>query len=135
MNDKELYKQKMSIIKKCGGYKDWNKYSGVNRHGDDYRHFMVKSAIYEILSDNGHEVRTEVEIPNGWIVDLLDSDTAHIYEVETDLSHSDKKSKVKRYLQAQCMGPVIEDIIFFDPKKLPADIIELKKELKEELIL
>lgn len=135
MNNKELLKQKMGIIEKCGGYKKWNKSSGVNRHGDEYRHFMVKSAIYEILSNQGHEVRTEIEIPNGWIVDVLDADTARIYEVETDLAPGSKKSKVQRYLQAECMGPVIEDIIFFDPRELPTDIHELKEELMEELIL
>ncbi|WP_414836568.1 hypothetical protein [Candidatus Nanohalococcus occultus] len=135
MNKKELLRQKLGIIEKCGGQREWNKKSGVNRHGDQYRHFMVKSAIYEILSDNGHEVRTEVEIPNEWIVDVIDADTARIYEVETNLSPASKKSKVRRYLQAQCMGPVIEDIIFFDPTELPTDIFELKKELKEELIL
>lgn len=134
MNDRELYRQKMAIIEKCGGHQDWNKYSGVNRHGDEYRHFMVKSAIYEILSDEGHEVRTEVEIPNGWIADLVDADTAHIYEVETDLSQADRKSKVKRYLQAQCMGPVIEDIIFLDPKELPTEMMELREELRQEII-
>lgn len=135
MNDEELLKQKMAIIEKCGGSREWNRKSGVNRHGDEYRHFMVKSAIYEILSDENHEVRTEVEIPNGWIVDVLDADTARIYEVETNISPGTKKSKVQRYLQAQCMGPVIEDIIFFDPTELPSDIHELKEELKKELIL
>lgn len=134
MNKKELYKQKIGIIKKCGGYKEWNKYSGANRHGDEYRHFMVKSAIYEILASEGHEVRTEVEIPNGWIADVIDADTAHIYEVETELSHADRKSKVKRYLQAECMGPVINDIVFLDPTELPTDILELKEELKREII-
>lgn len=134
MNNKELLKQKLSIIEKCGGQKEWNRKSGVNRHGDKYRHFMVKSAIYEILADEGHEVRTEVEIPNEWIVDVIDADTAMIYEVETDLSPASKKSKVKRYLQAECMGRVIDDIIFLDPKELPTDIFELKKELREEII-
>lgn len=135
MNKKELYKQKIGIIKRCGGYEEWNKYSGVNRHGDEYRHFMVKSAIYEILASEGHEVRTEVEIPNGWIADVIDADTAHIYEVETGLTHADRKSKVKRYLQAECMGPVINDIVFLDPRKLTTDILELREELKEEVIL
>lgn len=134
MNKEELYRQKIGIIKKCGGYEEWNSYSGVNRHGDQYRHFMVKAAIYEILSDEGHEVRTEVEVPNEWIVDVIDADTAHIYEVETDLAPADRKSKVKRYLQARCMGPVIEDIIFLDPKELPTDIFELKEALKDELV-
>jgi hypothetical protein len=96
---------------------------------------MVKAAIYELLADNGHEVRTEVEIPNGWIVDVIDADTAHIYEVETNLAPASRKSKVQRYLRADCMGPVIEDIIFFDPTELPTDIIELRKELEEQLIL
>ncbi len=135
MNKKELYKQKMGIINKCGGHKEWNSFSGVNRHGDEYRHFMVKSAIYEILTEKGHEVRTEVEVPKDWIVDVIDADTAHIYEVETDLSDASRKSKVKRYLQAECMGPVIEDIIFLDPKKLPTDLIELRKKLEEELVI
>lgn len=134
MNNKELYRQKIAIVKKCGGYEKWNQYSGVNRHGDEYRHFMVKSAIYELLSDRGHEVRTEVEIPDGWIADVIDADTAHIYEVETNLTQADKKSKVKRYLQAECMGPVIEDIIFLDPTELPTDIIELRKELEQKII-
>ena len=135
VNKKELFKQKMGIIDKCGGHKAWNMSSGVNRHGDEYRHFMVKSAIYEILASEGHEVRTEVEIPNGWIVDVLDADTARIYEVETNLSSASRKSKVQRYLQAECMGPVIEDIIFFDPTEMPTDILKLKKELRKELIL
>lgn len=135
MNDKELYRQKMSIIKRCGGYEEWNRYSGVNRHGDDYRHFMVKSAVYEILASDGHEVRTEVEVPNDWIIDVIDADTAMIYEIETGLTPASRKSKVKRYLQAECMGPVIEDIIFLDPTELPTDVFELKKELREEVIL
>ncbi|MFB6145369.1 MAG: hypothetical protein ABEJ99_02575 [Candidatus Nanohaloarchaea archaeon] len=134
MNKKELYKQKIGIIKKVGGYEAWDIFSGVNRHGDEYRHFMVKSAIYELLSDKGHEVRTEVEIPNGWIADVIDATTAHIYEVETDLTHADKKRKMKRYLQAERIGPVIEDIIFLDPKKLPTDMFELREALEEELI-
>lgn len=134
MNDKELYRQKMAIIKKCGGYEEWNKYSGVNRHGDKYRHFLVKSAIYEILAEKGHEVRTEVEIPNEWIVDVIDADTAQIYEVETNLTQSDRKSKVRRYLQAECMGPVIEDMIFLDPTELPENIFELRERLEEELV-
>jgi len=134
MNDKELLRQKMGIIEKCGGSKNWNSYSGVNRHGDEYRHFMVKSAIYEILSDKGHEVRTEVEVPNGWIIDVIDADTAQIYEVETNLSKADRKSKVRRYLQAECMGTVIEDIIFLDPTELPRDMLELRDELETELI-
>jgi hypothetical protein len=135
LNDKELLKQKLAIIEKCGGQKEWNRRSGVNRHGDQYRHFMVKSAIYEILSDEGHEVRTEVEIPGEWIADVVDADTAMMYEVETNLSHSKKKSKVKRYLQAQCMGRVIDDIIFLDPAELPADMFELKEELEKQLVV
>ncbi|MBC5793208.1 MAG: hypothetical protein H8Z69_04190 [Nanohaloarchaea archaeon] len=134
MNKKELFKQKMGIIEKCGGHKEWNKKSGVNRHGDEYRHFMVKSAIYNILAEEGHEVRTEVEVPNGWIVDVIDADTAHIYEVETNLSPGDRKSKVQRYLQAECMGRVIEDIIFLDPTELPLDMKELRERLRSEVI-
>lgn len=138
MNKKERYlrlkslKESVSPENRRNGY--WRERRGVHRHGDDWKHFMVKAAVFQFLSDQGHEVLTEVEIHDGYKVDVLDADTALVYEIETGLNKKTRRSKLKRYLHPETkFGRAAEDIVFIDPTELPDDLIELKEEIQAYL--
>lgn len=111
--------------------KIWD-YQNVSIHGDHFRHFLVKSAIYKLLSEAGHDhVFTEIPFPNGKIADVLDTETALVYEVETGMTNQDQLEKEENFWDF----PGIQDVIVIDPKRLPENLEELRKELKSELVL
>jgi len=111
--------------------KVWD-YQNVSIHGDHFRHFLVKSAVYKLLQEAGHDhVFTEVPFPNERIADVLDTHTGHVYEVETDSGASDQREKQDNFWNYDG----IQDVLVLDPTELPSDIENLKDELEKHLIL
>ena len=138
MNKKDIERRRQKIKSavspenRGNGY--WREQRGVKRHGDRWKHFLIKASVFQFLSDQGHEVLTEVEIHEGYKVDVLDAETALIYEIETGLTKKSRRSKLKRYLDPETdFGRVVEDIVFIDPEDLPDDIHELKDEIEAYL--
>jgi len=126
--EKELRRIK---IRKMLDVDIWD-YQNVSIHGDAFRHFVVKSAIYKLLSEAGHDnVFTELPFPNGRIADVLDTETGLVYEVETDMTASDQREKEENFWDFQG----IRDVIVIDPSGLPENLKELRSELKSELVL
>lgn len=111
---------------------------GVRVHGDNFRHFMVKSAVYKVLQEAGHDnVYTEVTFPNGCIADILDTHMARVYEVETNYTQTGKEAKWKDFDY-----PWIEDVIVLDPVEIDEQVhkkklfmSETKDLVKPELVL
>lgn len=124
----------MKLIKSpygAGSQKEWNRRKGVSVHGDKFRHFIVKAAIYKVLHAAGHDVRTEVRLADGaTIADVVDGTTAIAYEIETGLTAADKKAKMEGYWKVP-----VEDVIILDPTKLPDDLTELESAVRDEVIL
>lgn len=107
-------------------------YQNVSIHGDAWRHFLVKSAIFKLLNEAGHDhVFTEIPFPNGRIADVLDTETALVYEVETDMTASDQREKEENFWDFDG----IQDVIVIDPGDLPENLKELRNELKSRLVL
>lgn len=130
MNQKERELRRRRIHKMME-VKVWD-YQNVAVHGDSFRHFLVKSGIYKLLQNEGHEyVFTEIPFPNGRIADVLDTHTGHVYEVETDSGPADRKEKEENFWDYEG----IQDVLVIDPTELPENLKELKSELKRELIL
>lgn len=130
MNKKQRELRRRKIHKMLD-VKVWD-YQNVSIHGDRFRHFVVKSAIYKILSRADHDhVFTEVPFPNGRIADVLDTHTGHVYEVETDSGPADEREKEENFWDYEG----IQDVLVIDPQELPSDIENLKSELEKELIL
>ncbi|EHK01134.1 hypothetical protein HRED_09537 [Candidatus Haloredivivus sp. G17] len=86
MNKKDVERRRQKIKSavspenRGNGY--WREQRGVKRHGDRWKHFLIKASVFQFLSDQGHEILTEVEIHEGYKVDVLDAETALIYEIE-----------------------------------------------------
>jgi len=132
MNEKEreLRRQKIRRLIKRGGHEIWG-YKNVSVQGDNYQHFLVKSAIFKVLQEAGHEnVFTEVQFPNNSIADVLDTETAIIYEVETDKTRADVKKKLDDFSY-----DLIADVFVFDPDDFSDNIEEIRKELKQKLVI
>lgn len=130
MNQKERELRRRKI-QKMMDVKIWD-YQNVSIHGDHFEHFLVKSAIYKLLSEAGHDhVFTEIPFPNGRIADVLDTETALVYEVETNATASSREEKEKNFWDY----PGIQDVLVIDPTGLPDEIGELRKELKSRLVL
>ncbi|MDY6770007.1 MAG: hypothetical protein SVU88_03470 [Candidatus Nanohaloarchaea archaeon] len=103
-----------------GDKQTWNRHEGgVYVHGDGYRHFIVKAAVFKVLQEAGHDVATEVQFPNSYIADVVDASTGVIYEVETDASDSDAVAKIENFSGFD----VIEDVIILDPEEIIDDEI------------
>jgi len=130
VNEKERELRRRRIHKMLD-VKVWD-YQNVSIHGDHFRHFLVKSAVYKLLREAGHDhVFTEVPFPNGRIADVLDTHTGHVYEVETDSGPSDQREKQDNFWNYDG----IQDVLVLDPTELPSDIENLKDELEKHLIL
>lgn len=123
MNEKERVRRKMQLIDLTEGDKDtWNSHEGgVFVHGDAFRHFVVKAAVFKVLQEAGHDVATEVQFPNGYVADLVDAHTGIIYEIETDATGSDIIGKVENFDGFE----VIEDVIVLDPVEIVEEATEL----------
>jgi len=140
MNEKERVQRKMELIELTEGDKNnWNRHEGgCFIHGDGFRHYLVKAAILKVLQEAGHDVATEIEFPNGFIADVVDADTAIIYEVETGAAAADIMTKIENFDGFA----VLEDVIVLDPVEYaPAsdsDIMnldEMRAVIKRELVM
>ena len=129
MNQKERMKRKrwlFGILETGSALRT----DSVRFHSDGYKHFMVKSGIGYILRQENHEFMTEAEFPNGCLADVLDLRTGTVYEVETNASKSDVKSKTRNFPY----DPV-RDVIVLDPVRFSENLEKLRGELRSELVL
>lgn len=130
MNEKQRELRRRKIHKMLE-VKVWD-YQNVSIHGDRFQHFVVKSAVYKLLKEAGHEnVFTEIPFPNGRIADVLDTHTGHVYEIETDSGPSDEREKQENFWDYEG----IQDVLVIDPTEYSGDLDSLRKDLREELII
>ena len=88
-------------------------------------HWIAKSLVFRLLRKLKHEVVTEFEITGMGVGDVFDLTASVQYEIET-LSYA--KHILDRAKQYQRIGI---DVIVIPIKKLPKDIQEREKALKE----
>ena len=90
-------------------------------------HWITKALVFRLLRNMKHDVVTEFEITGMGIGDVLDLTKSVQYEIET-LSYA--KHIQDRAKQYQRIGI---DVIVIPIKKLPDDVKEREKALKEYL--
>jgi len=109
----------------------WKNANKVVRHGDRYKHYLVKAATGYILQNNGHKFTTELEFENGRIADVFDLNTFIVYELESNFTEKDKKEKVDNFREYDDVW----DVMVFDPQKAPDDLNQIKSWLEDKLVL
>lgn len=132
VNDKERIRRKIELIDLTDGDKDnWNRHEGgVFVHGDHFWHFMVKAAVFKVLQEAGHDVATEVQFPNGYIADVVDAHTFHVYEIETNATARDVIEKVENFDGFT----VLEDVHVMDPVEAPWTFEEIRPWIEEKVV-
>lgn len=103
---------------------------GVFSHNknESIKHFLVKAIIYKIIKEKGRIVGTEIETTNS-IADVLDSTNMNVYEVETNATPGNRKEILKQYENVN-----IKDVFIIDLRKVPNNIIEMEKCLRERIV-
>lgn len=129
LNNKEKAVKQMKLKEEIGDF--WENEGVVKYHADGYKHFLVKSAICFVLRKNGHDFATEHEFPNGRICDVLDLETFHVYEIETNASESDVKEKLGNFWDYDG----IRDTLVIDPSDAPDDIHGIRDWVEERLLV
>jgi hypothetical protein len=88
-------------------------------------HFITKSLLFYILRSMKHDVITEFEISGCGVGDVLDLTTSTQYEIESEAKPHVVKEKLNWYLRNNV------DIVFIDLRKVPNNLGERFKYLKE----
>lgn len=73
---------------------------------EDWKHYLVKCILCKILKDLGHKIYTEVDKGQGR-VDVFDSTTGVVYEIETHPKKATSESKVERYSKSVYVKEVV----------------------------
>ena len=95
---------------------------------ESYKHFMAKASLFWLLRNLKHDVATEWKVPNGY-VDICDKTTHTLYEIEFQTSPKSRSRKLKQY---QMTG---YEIIIINCSKMPSDIKEIQKYLKQFILI
>ena len=88
-------------------------------------HWITKALVFRLLRKMKHDVVTEFEITGMGVGDIFDLTSSVQYEIETISHPKHIKDRAKQY---QRIGI---DVIVIPIKKLPEDIKEREKALKE----
>ena len=94
---------------------------------ESFKHFMAKACLFWLLRNLKHDVATEWKVPNGY-VDICDKTTRTLYEIEFQSSRKLKSRKLKQH---KITG---YEIIIVDCSKMPNDIDEIRKYLKQFIV-
>jgi len=88
------------------------------------KHWIVKAMIFKILREMGRMVGSEVEVDGG-IVDVIDVDNMIVYEIEMKMCWQEYETN---------MFGKLRDIFVIDLKKVPDDLNDIEKYLREKIV-
>lgn len=140
MNDKERMKRYLQLrdyveASTEGEDRVTDRMGNVSVHGDRYRHFMIKAAVFKVLTEAGHDVATELTVPGGGKLDVVDLHTFRAYEIETGLTTKGRRDKTRKYLADDVMGRYLNDIHFLDVAEAPDDLDALEAWARDRVII
>lgn len=140
MNNKERMKRYLQLrdyVEDAAEGEDrvTDRMGNVSVHGDRYRHFMIKAAVFKVLTEAGHDVATELTIPGGGTLDVVDLHTFRAYEVETGLTTKGRRDKVRQYLADDAMGRYLDDIHFLDVDEAPDGLDALEEWVADRVVI
>jgi len=97
----------------------------TNGGKESMKHWVVKAMVFKLLRELGRTVGSEVEFSNG-IVDIVDVDNMVVYEIETRVCWQEYEDE---------MFGRVTDIFIVDLKKVPDDLNDAEKYLREKIVV
>ena len=91
-------------------------------------HWIAKALVFRLLRRMNHNVITEFEITGMGVGDIFDLTTSTQYEIETISYPKYIRDRAKQYIR------IGVDVIVIPLKKLPDDVKEREKALKEYVL-
>lgn len=101
----------------------------LHNKNETTKHFLVKALLFKMLKERGRMAGTEVETTNS-IADVLDATNLFVYEIETEAKPENRKEILDQYRDVN----FIEDVFVIDLRKVPDNIFEMEKCLKENVV-
>lgn len=108
----------------------------VEMHNSDETdlHAVVKLLVCREIHQRGRPFATEVELPDGGVVDVLDyglpDGYAVVYEVESEPTPSRTREKVEQYTQPW----IIRDVLILDLRDAPTELAALSEWISERVV-